>query len=265
MPTAANSLTNRAPIELAFLDERSLMGCVDHAILRPETTRAEVEAAVQVAIEWQTATVCCRPADLELVVKRLRGTGVAPSTVIGFPHGVNTSAVKEREALVAVDDGAAELDVVANIGAIRAGDLRFVRDELGSLCYAVAPTPVKVIIETAYLTTAQVEAACLAVMEARAAFVKNGTGYSPRGAEAGEIALMRATVGNAFGVKAAGGIRNLDTMLSMIAAGACRIGLSATAMIGEEWRARGEEAVATAIASRAAVSGDVRVSESEAE
>ena len=244
-------LANRGPIDLATIDERILMGCIDHSILRPELMRSEVDAAIEAAIEWQTATICCRPADLEFVVKRLRGTEVGPTTVIDFPHGAHTSQIKEREALVAVESGAVELDVVVNIGALRAGDLGFVRDELAGLCYAVAPTPVKVILETAYLTPEQVEAGCRVVIEARGAFVKNATGYSPRGAEAGEIAMMRRIVGNNVGVKAAGGVRTLDALLSMLAAGACRVGATATAAIGAEWRIRGPEAVAAAIAARA--------------
>jgi deoxyribose-phosphate aldolase len=223
---------------MAALDEATLMGCIDHSLLRPELTRAEVEAGVDLAIEWQTATVCCRPADLPFVVSRLRRTVVGPTTVVGFPHGAHMSQIKEREALVAVDQGAVELDVVLNVGALRSGDLSYVRDELVSICYAVAPTPVKVILETAYLTPEQVEAGCRIAIEARAAFVKNGTGYSPRGAEPEEIALMRRVVGPSVGVKAAGGVRTLDRMLEMLAAGACRIGATATAQIGTEWRAR---------------------------
>jgi deoxyribose-phosphate aldolase len=242
-------LANRAPLDLSTLDERALMGCIDHSLLRPELTRAEVEAGVDLAIEWETATVCCRPADLPLVVSRLRRTVVGPTTVIGFPHGAHMSNIKEREALVAVDQGAVELDVVLNIGALRSGDLGYVRDELAGLVYAVAPTPVKVILETAYLTPEQVEAGCRVAVEARAAFVKNGTGYSPRGAEAGEIALMRRVVGDRVGVKAAGGVRTLDAMLAMLAAGACRVGATATAAIGTEWRARGPEAVKAILAS----------------
>jgi deoxyribose-phosphate aldolase len=244
-------LANRAPIDLRTLDERSLMAVIDHSLLRPELTVAEVEAGIRLAIEWQTATVCCRPCDLDLAVKRLRGTEVGPTTVVGFPHGSNTSAIKEKEAVAAVDAGAVELDVVANIGRLRANDFGFVRDEIGNLCYAVAPTPVKVILETAYLTPEQVEAGCLAVVEARGAFVKNGTGFSPRGADTAEIALMRRTVGEKVGVKAAHGVRTLDSLLAMLAAGACRVGATATAGIGAEWRARGPEAVAAALAARA--------------
>jgi deoxyribose-phosphate aldolase len=239
-------LANRAPVDLAALDERALMGCIDHSLLRPELTRADVAAGCDIALEWATATVCCRPADLPFVVSRLRRSVVGPTTVIGFPHGGETSNIKEREGLVAVDQGAVELDVVINIGALRSGDLGYVRDELAGLVYAVAPTPVKVILETAYLTPDQVEAGCRLAVEARAAFVKNGTGFSPRGADVGEIALMRRTVGDAVGVKAAHGVRTLDSMLAMLAAGACRVGATATAGIGAEWRARGPDAVAFA-------------------
>ncbi len=182
------------------------------------------------------------------MVTRLRRTQVGATTVIGFPHGAHVSQIKEREALVAVDQGAVELDVVLNIGALRSGDLGYVRDELAGLVYAIAPTPVKVILETAYLTPEQVEQACQVALEARAHFVKNGTGYSPRGAEPGEIALMRHIVGPSVGVKAAGGVRTLDAMLAMLAAGACRVGATATAAIGAEWRDHGPEAVKKAIA-----------------
>ncbi len=248
-------LANRAPLDLSALDERALMGVIDHSLLRPELTRADVEAGCDLAIEWQTATVCCRPADLALVVSRLRRTDVGPTTVIGFPHGAHTSQIKEREALIAVDQGAVELDVVINIGALRAGDLGYVRDEMSSLIYTVAPTPVKVILETAYLTPEQVEAGCRVAVEARAAFVKNGTGFSPRGAEVGEIALMRRVVGSSVGVKAAHGVRTLDALLAILAAGACRVGATATAAIGVEWRARGPEAVRAVLAGTSAATG----------
>jgi deoxyribose-phosphate aldolase len=254
-PSLKARLANRAPLDLTSLDEPALMGVIDHSLLRPELTRADVEAGCDLAIEWQTATVCCRPADLALVVNRLRRTDVGPTTVIGFPHGAHTSQIKEREALVAVDQGAVELDVVINIGALRSGSLGYVRDELSSLIYTVAPTPVKVILETAYLTPEQVEAGCGVAVEARAAFVKNGTGFSPRGADVGEIALMRRVVGPRVGVKAAHGVRTLDALLAMLAAGACRVGATATAAIGEEWRARGPEAVRAILAATSTAAG----------
>jgi deoxyribose-phosphate aldolase len=243
-------LANRAPLDLRLLDEKALMGVIDHSLLRPELTRADVAAGCDLALEYETATVCARPADLAFVVGRLRGSLVGPTTVVGFPHGANVSAIKEREAVLAVDQGAAELDVVINIGALRAGELSYVRDELAGLIYAVAPTPVKVILETAYLTPEQVEAGCRVAVEARAAFVKNGTGFSHRGAEPGEIALMRRVVGDGVGVKAAHGVRTLDALLAILAAGACRCGATATASIAAEWRSRGPDAVAGALAAR---------------
>lgn len=236
-------LGNRAPLDLTKLDEKALMGVIDHSLLRPELTRADVEAGCDLAMEYEAATVCCRPADMAFVVTRLRHSLVGPTTVVGFPHGSNASAIKEREAILAVEQGAVELDVVINIGALRAGELGCVRDELAGLIYSVSPTPVKVILETAYLTPEQVEAGCRVAVEARAAFVKNGTGFSPRGAEPGEIALMRHVVGDTVGVKAAHGVRTLDALLAVLAAGACRCGATATASIAAEWRVRGPEAV----------------------
>jgi deoxyribose-phosphate aldolase len=252
MTPNASRLANRAPLDLAAIDERVLMSCVDHSILRPELTRSEVEAEMESAIEWRTATVCCRPADLELVVKRLRGTDVGPTTVIGFPHGAHASQIKEKEALLAVDLGAVELHLVIGIGALRGGDLRYVRDELAGICYAVAPTPVKVILETAYLSPEQVEGGCRVAVEARAAFVENGTGFASVGAEPGEIALMRRAVGDRVGVEATGGVGTLDAMLAVLAAGACRVGTADTVTIGTEWRTRGREALAAAMAARSA-------------
>lgn len=252
MTPNASRLANRAPLDLASIDERVLMSCVDHSILRPELTRSEVEVEIESSIEWRTSTVCCRPADLEHVVKRLRGTEVGPTTVIGFPHGAHTSQIKEKEALLAVDHGAVELNVVINIGALRGGDLRYVRDELAGICYAVAPTPVKMILETGYLSPEQVEAGCRVAVEARAAFVENGTGFALAGAEPGEIALMRNAVGDRVGVEATGGVGTLDGMLALLAAGACRVVTADTVAIGTEWRARGREALAAAMAARAA-------------
>jgi deoxyribose-phosphate aldolase len=246
-------LANRRPLtNLAGLDEATLMGCIDHALLRPEMTRQEVEAGVDVALAWQTATVCCRPADLPMVVSRLRRSVVSACTVIGFPHGTNAASIKKREAMAAVDAGAVELDVVINFSALRSGDFGVVRDELSDLVYAVAPVPVKMILETGYLAPEQVEMACRISLEARASFVKNGTGFSPRGADPEEIAMMRRIVGDNVGVKASGGIRTLDRVLAMLAAGACRVGASATDAIGNEWRARGPEALEALAAAGAA-------------
>lgn len=245
MTQLTERLANRAPLDLSTLDERTLMAVIDHSLLRPELTPADVAAGIETALEWQTATVCCRPGDLPLTVARLRGSLVGPTTVIGFPHGAHLTEIKKREAQIAVEQGAVELDVVFNIGLMRAGEYGKVRDELGDIIWAVAPTPVKVIIETAYLTPEQVADACHIVAEVRGAFVKNGTGYSPRGATPDEIRLMRRETPEGIGVKAAGGVRTLDQALAVLAAGANRIGATATPAIAKEWRERGPEALAS--------------------
>ena len=241
--TARWRLSNRAPLNLRALDEHALAGAIDHSILDPWLARSEVDAALDVAIEWQTATVCCRPTDLEYVARRLRGTLVGPTTVVGFPHGTTTAATKEREAIAAIDLGAVELDLVADIGAIRGGDLAAVKDELAGICYAVAPTPVKVILDTGRLTTEQLEAACAIAVKARAAFVENGSDYSGCEADPAGIAVLRRAVGERLGVKAAGRIATLDELLAVLAAGACRVGTPATAAILREWRVRGPTAL----------------------
>jgi len=220
-----------------------------HRPFDPEAriTRAEVEAAIDVAIEWETATVCCRPADLPLVVSKLRRSVVGPTTVIGFPHGAHMSQIKEREALVAVDQGAVELDVVINIGALRSGDLGYVRDELASLVYAVGPTPVKVILETAYLTPEEVEAGCRVVLEARGAFVKNGTGYFATGRRTGRDRAdapgrRRSRGGQSRGAFDAGRHAGDDRR------GSVSRRSDGYARDRAEWRARGPEAIRAIIA-----------------
>jgi deoxyribose-phosphate aldolase len=229
-------LQQRAPIDLATLSLEGLMAVIDHSLLRPELSLEEVERGLEVALSHNTATVCVRPCDLALAVERLKGSDVAPSTVVGFPHGSHTTKIKVEEAKRAADEGAIELDVVVNIGALRSGFYDAVQRELEAIITAVSPIAVKVILETAYLTPEQVERGCLIAKAAGAAFVKNGTGFSPRGASADEIRTMREVVGPSVGVKAAGGVRTLDSALQMLAAGANRIGATATQAIAEEWK-----------------------------
>lgn len=234
-------LAGRGPVDVGQLTFDTLMGCIDHSLLRPELTPAEVEAGLVLAIEHRCATVCVRPVDLARAVGTTSGTGVSPTTVVGFPHGSHLTTMKLLEAGLAAETGAIELDVVAAIGLLRSGsapDLRLVESEIAAIVRTVAPLPVKVILETAYLSEEQVVAGCRAAVDAGAAFVKNGTGFSPRGATPEEIALMRRTVGPTIGVKAAGGVRTLDAALAILAAGANRFGATATASIASEWRER---------------------------
>lgn len=231
-------LGNRAPVNVGTLTLEGLMGVIDHSLLRPELTIAEVEHGLDVALQHNTASVCVRPRDLALAVKRLDGSDVAPTTVVGFPHGAHCTDVKVREAVLAAETGAVELDMVLSIGALRSGLDDIAEEDIRQVIEAVAPTDVKVILETAYLTSAQVDAGCRLAVRAGAAFVKNGTGFSPRGALAAEIARMREVVGPGVGVKAAGGVRSLEAAEQILRAGANRFGATATAAIASQWQAR---------------------------
>lgn len=212
---------------------------VDHTLIRPDMRRAEVQRGLEVALELHTAGVVVRPWEARHAAEVVANSGVLLITYVGFPHGGEPIGVKVAQAEHAVADGADEIDVLMNIGAYRSGDVDYVREELTSVIAAIQPIPVKVLLESAYLHPAQVVEASRIAEECGAAFIKNGTGYSPRGAEATEIALIRATVGKSVGVKAAGGIRDLDTALGLIRAGANRLGTSSTVALMEEWRALG--------------------------
>lgn len=212
---------------------------IDHTLIRPEMRREEVERGLEVALELHTAGVVVRPWEVRRASDVVANSGVLLVTYIGFPHGGERIEAKVAQAEHAAADGANEVDVLMNIGAYRSGDVDYIRKELTSVIDAVRPVPVKVLIESAYLRPSQVVEASKIAAEAGAAFIKNGTGYSPRGADATEIALVRATVGDSVGVKAAGGIRDLDTALELISAGANRLGTSATTALVEQWRARG--------------------------
>ena len=202
---------------------------IDHAILKPETTRAALAADLDLAERWRIFSVCVRPSDVGRSVARLRGTGVLTGTVIGFPHGTTSTAAKVAESLRALDDGAAELDMVLHIGALVGGevdeveaDIRGVVEETGSA------VPVKVILETAFLTDEQIVDGCRAAERAGAAFVKTSTGFAGGGATLHHLELMRATVSPAVRIKASGGVRSLATLLEMRAIGVDRFGTSAT-------------------------------------
>ena len=202
---------------------------IDHAILKPETTRAALAADLDLAERWRIFSVCVRPSDVGRSVARLRGTGVLTGTVVGFPHGTTSTAAKVAESLRALDDGAAELDMVLHIGALVGGevdeveaDIRAVVEETGSA------VPVKVILETAFLTDEQIVDGCRAAERAGAAFVKTSTGFAGGGATLHHLELMRATVSPAVRIKASGGVRSLATLLEMRALGVDRFGTSAT-------------------------------------
>ena len=225
----------------------AVRGLIDHAILKPELTRAGVDAQLDEAAAHRVFSVCVRPSDVAHAVERLTGTGVGVGTVIGFPHGTTSTAAKVAESLQALADGAFELDMVQNIGAAKSGDWQRVEQDVRAVVDAAGDTVVKVILETAFLTDDEIVAASRAAQTAGAAFVKTSTGFAGGGATAEHIALMRRTVGADTGVKASGGVRGLDTLLEMVEAGANRIGTSASARILDEVAHRAETGAASAL------------------
>ncbi|MCS5506183.1 deoxyribose-phosphate aldolase [Curtobacterium flaccumfaciens] len=225
----------------------AVRGLIDHAILKPELTRADVDAQLDEAAAHRVFSVCVRPSDVAHAVERLTGTGVGVGTVIGFPHGTTSTAAKVAESLQALADGAFELDMVQNIGAAKSGDWQRVGQDVRAVVDAAGDTVVKVILETAFLTDDEIVAASRAAQTAGAAFVKTSTGFAGGGATAEHIALMRRTVGADTGVKASGGVRGLDTLLEMVEAGANRIGTSASARILDEVAHRAETGAASAL------------------
>ncbi|MFZ7088029.1 deoxyribose-phosphate aldolase [Curtobacterium sp. RRHDQ10] len=211
---------------------------IDHAVLKPELTRADVDAQLDEAAAHRVFSVCVRPSDVAHAVARLQGTGVLVGTVLGFPHGTTTTSTKVAEGLQAIADGAVELDMVQNIGAARSGAWDVVEADVRAVVQAAGDVVVKVILETSFLTDDEVVAASRTAQSAGAAFVKTSTGFAGGGATAEHIALMRRTVGAGTGVKASGGVRGLDALLEMVAAGADRIGTSASARILDEYEHR---------------------------
>lgn len=213
---------------------------IDHSLLRPELTQAEVEAGCALAVRYAVATVCVRPADLALAVARLCGSRVKPTTVVGFPHGAHTQATKLFEAREALGVGALELDAVLNIGRLRSNDRAYVENELRELA-ALAHAHgalLKVIFENAYLDDEQIVAACGIAAAARCDFVKTSTGFAPSGASDHDLKLMRAHSPSWMRIKAAGGVRTLDRALEVRALGCSRFGATATAAILDELKRR---------------------------
>lgn len=222
-----------------------IAAAIDHAILKPDFTRAAVDAELDIAAQWGVFSVCVRPSDIPHAVERLAGTGVAVGTVIGFPHGTTSTATKVAEVRQALADGASELDMVLNIGWLLSGMDAEVEADIRAVVAAADGHIVKVIFETSYLDDDAIVRACRASEAAGADFVKTSTGFAGGGATVEHIRLMRANVGETVQVKASGGVRSLDTAVAMLDAGATRLGTSASATILAEARAVDEGAVAT--------------------
>jgi deoxyribose-phosphate aldolase len=209
-----------------------LAGFIDHTLLSPAASRDEITRLCEEARRFRFASVCINPCYVPLCAQLLRMTNVKVCTVIGFPLGANRSAVKVFETTHAIEDGAQEVDMVANIGALKSRDYALVESDIRAVVEACRGIVVsKVIIEAALLTDEEKVTVCGLAKAAGADFVKTSTGFGPGGATAHDVALMRAAVGSEMGVKAAGGIRDLATAKEMIAAGASRIGASASVKI----------------------------------
>jgi deoxyribose-phosphate aldolase len=216
---------------------------IDHSLLRPELTLADVRDGCRIAREQRCISVCSRPADVAFCARELSGSRVRVTTVIGFPHGATTAGTKLAEAREMLAAGAVELDMVLNIGRLRSGELAYVEDEIRAVCDAAhgGKALVKVILENAYLSDDQKVAACRAAERAGADFVKTSTGFAPSGSTLADLALMRAACTPRVQVKAAGGVRTLDDALAVRAAGATRFGATQTVTILDEARRRAAE------------------------
>ncbi|HEX4249722.1 MAG TPA: deoxyribose-phosphate aldolase [Pseudonocardia sp.] len=219
------------PLTAATVTVEQVAKMIDHALLRPELTVTDVRQGCELAAKYQVISVCVRPSDVPLAVGQLAGTGVLVGTVIGFPHGSVATEVKAAETALAVRQGAAEADMVLNIGWLRSGEIAEVEADIRAVVEAAGPAPVKVILENAYLTDEQKVAGCQAAERAGAAFVKTSTGFAPTGATLADVVLMRASVSPHIEVKASGGMKTLDQLLEMANAGVTRFGASATADI----------------------------------
>jgi deoxyribose-phosphate aldolase len=208
---------------------------IDHTLLRPDATGADIERHCEEAAKHAFMAVCVNPLHVERCVTALAGSDVRVATVAGFPFGATRTQAKTVEATSAVALGAREIDMVINIGALRSGEHDQVAHDIRTVRKACAAGIVlKVVIETCYLDDAQKRTACQIAMAEGADFVKTSTGFGPSGATADDVRLMREVVGPEFGVKAAGGIRDAETFWTMVRAGANRIGTSAGVAIIEQ-------------------------------
>ena len=226
-------------ITVETLSYRQVSKTIDHSLLRPELDEATVRAGCDLALRYDTASATVKPCDVPVAAEILAGSEVKTGTVVGFPHGSSTTAVKVAEAERALRDGARELDMVLNIGRLRSGQDELVEADIRAVVEAAAGTAiVKVIFENAYLDDEQKIRACGLAESAGAHFVKTSTGFAPSGATHGDLRLMRAHTSPHVEIKAAGGVRTLDALIEVMQLGVTRIGATATETILEEFKAR---------------------------
>lgn len=211
---------------------------IDHTLLKPEATKAQITKLCQEARQYDFASVCVNTCYVPLAKELLAGSDVKVCCVVGFPLGAMDTVSKAFEAKTAVENGAQEVDMVINIGALKDKDYDYVTKDIAAVVEASKPAIVKVIIEACLLTDEEKVEACKCSMNAKAEFVKTSTGFSTYGATPEDVALMKKTVGNVCKVKAAGGVRSYDDAMKMIEAGADRLGCSAGIKVMEEAKAR---------------------------
>ncbi len=231
--SGAARITTGVGIEAAGGVEPDLAGMIDHTLLKPDATIAEIQKLCAEAKKYGFASVCINPGYVPLSAKRLKGTEVKVCTVIGFPLGSTSTASKAFETEQAIRDGAQEVDMVLNVGMLKSGEFEYVENDIFAVVSTARRYRVlsKVILETGFLNDEEKIQACILCKRAGADFVKTSTGFGKGGATAGDIALMRRIVGSAMGVKASGGVRSREDALTMVASGADRIGASASVKI----------------------------------
>ncbi len=214
------------------MNRAELASLLDHSLLKPEATEQDIIAQTDVVRQWGIGFFCVQPGYVSLAAGALRDSRTRVVSVVGFPHGCDRSTVKVHAAELAVQDGAAEVDMVMNIGRLKSGRTQAVADEIAQVVRAIPGTSVKVILETSLLNEEEKIVACRVARDSGAAFVKTSTGFHPAGgATVADVRLLRATVGPGFGVKAAGGIRTFADAQAMLEAGANRLGTSASPTI----------------------------------
>ncbi len=227
-------------LDIADLTERDIAKTIDHSLLRPELDDRQIDEGCALAAKYDVASVCCRPADIRRAVGLLAGTDVAVGATVGFPHGNHRTETKVAEARQALADGATELDMVLQIGALKSGRDADVQADIAAVVAVAhaAGAIVKVIFENAYLTDGEKVRACRLSEAAGADFVKTSTGFAPSGATHDDLRLMRANTSPQIQIKAAGGVRTLDALLAVMELGVTRVGATATEAIIEDFRAR---------------------------
>ena len=201
-------------------------------------TREEVRLGCEIAKKYDVASVCCKPSDVKFCAELLKGTNVEVGTVVGFPHGSSATETKVFETKLAIADGATEIDMVINVGALKSGNFEYVQADIAAVVEAAGGHTVKVILENAYLTDNEKVTACKLVEAAGGNYVKTSTGYAPTGATLEDVRLMKASVAPEIKVKSAGGVRTLDVLMDFLDAGIERSGATTTATMLDEYVAR---------------------------